>query len=332
MSVFGFNRIRKYLSTPGHTDGVFRNLTSSLDDAEWIVKLYYAASVYFTAQLLTSVDDIAKRTDAWDFLWPLAWLEGRNIDFSLQLLSVACFLSSLIAFQFYRNIVARIIFSVLFLVVATVPNSLGGINHPYHAWMWVGFVFIFLPDGNIGQLDRGGKLAYLTVIRMAQAMFLLTYSMSGAWKVYFGTIDALAGRTGNFSPQALSWTLADRVLQTGTDPLFADVLIRNYWLAWPMFLLLIYIQVVSIAISFRPRLHLVWGYLLIGFHLGTWLLMKIMFSEQVLLLIILLVLSPQRRALSNPVEALRDLPMVGWAFRRHRNLRAHLGVTSRFRT
>ena len=159
-------------------------------------------------------------------------------------------------------------------------------------------------------------MSYLTSIRAAQALLLLFYSMTGCWKLLFGVIDAAGGRIGNFSPEALPLTLANRILQTGTDPLLADVVIDNVWLAWPMFLGLIYIQVVSLAIAFRPRLHVLWAYLQIGFHLGTWLLMQIVFAEHILLLILLLVLSPQRLAFRSLVEALGDLPLLGWISRR----------------
>ncbi|MGE3972347.1 MAG: hypothetical protein AB7E78_13450, partial [Porticoccaceae bacterium] len=89
----------------------------------------------------------------------------------------------------------------------------------------------------------------------------------------------------------------------------------------PIFLALIYIQVVSVIVAFRPRLHLVWGYLQIGFHLGTWLLMEIIFNEHILLLLILLVLSPQRPAFRRFSEFLEDLPFLGRVWSRPRTLR-----------
>ena len=309
-----FRQLRRTVVKPTGAKELFRGVTDSVAAAEWCVKLYYAASVYVAARLLSVADSAVMQVDNWDLLWPLAWLEGSHFGYILRLLSVACFLSSLVAFQFHRHLAARVAFLVLFFLVATVPNSLGGINHPYHAWIWVGFALLFLPDGNPETFDRSNKLSYLTIIRLAQAMFLLTYSMSGLWKVFYGTVDALSGRAGNFSPPALTWTLADRILQTGSDPLLADVLIRNTWLAWPAFVMVIYIQVVSVIVAFRPSLHVSWGYLLIGFHFGTWVLMQIMFSEQVLLLLILFVLSPLRTSPGVTWRALAQLPVVGRLF------------------
>ncbi|MDX8513514.1 hypothetical protein [Mesorhizobium captivum] len=305
-------RLRKFFNRPAYEHNVFTSMSASVCDAEFVVKLYYAVSIYLSCKLLINVDELAQPGVAWDFLWPLAWLSD-NAERSLRIMAVLCFLASLAAFQFYRHAVARACFAGIFLLVATVPNSLGGINHPYHAWFLVGFLFIFLPDGRPADMNRAGKLSYLTVIRAAQSLFLLFYTMTGTWKLFFGTASLAAGQFGNFSPEALPQTLANRILQTGTDPLLADFIINNAWLAWPMFLCVIYIQVVSLAVAFRPRLHVLWGYFQIAFHLGTWLLMQIMFSEHVLLLAILLVLSPQRTPFR--LAALGDLPLLGWLFR-----------------
>lgn len=317
-----FRVIRKSVYGPCYSRGsVFRSLTQSVTNAEWLVKLYYAASVYLSARIIPDTRATVLSTGDWDFLWPLSWVERFDVGFTLSLISIACFLSSLLAFQFHRSILARALFSMLFLLAATVTNSLGGINHPYHSWFWVSVVFIFLPSGNVANFGRSERMSYLTVIRLAQALFLLFYTMTGTWKVVYGVIAAVSGQAGNFSPDALSLTLANRSLQTGTEPLLAPLFIDNPLLAWPIFLALIYIQVVSVIVAFRPRLHLVWGYLQIGFHLGTWLLMEIIFNEHILLLLILLVLSPQSSAFRRLSESLEDLPIVGWVWSRARTPR-----------
>ncbi len=305
---------RRAICADYYSETPFFDLSAQVKDTEWIVIIYYAASIYISAGFIGQINRIVQVTNSWDFLWPLVWVEGLNIPLVLELLSIACFLSSLLALQFRRHLAARGLFSFVFLLAATVTNSLGGINHPYHAWFWVSLVLLFLPNGNPEKFGRASKLSYCTVILAAQALFLLFYSMSGAWKILIGLIDLSNGQPGNFSPGALSWTLANRILQTGTDPILANLFIHNLWLAWPLFIATMYFQLVSVVVAFRPRLHVLWGYLLISFHLGTWLLMEIIFTQHVLLLIILLVLSPQRRAFGSLGGALRDLPFLGPVF------------------
>ena len=126
-------------------------------------------------------------------------------------------------------------------------------------------------------------MSYLTVVRTAKVLFFTFYSLSGFWKGGTdGVQDLFAGLEGNFAPRGFALQLADRIVQTNTTPLLADIAIRNYWLGWPAFLVLIYAQFFALVAVFRPRLHVLWGYLIIGFHVGTGLLMDIFFQQHVM--------------------------------------------------
>ncbi|MEX0923393.1 MAG: hypothetical protein WD489_03665 [Rhodovibrionaceae bacterium] len=252
----------------------------------------------------------------WDFLWPLVWVSPSGAADTLRWLSVACFLSSLLALHFSNKRSFRLFFILLFLPACTIPNSLGGINHPYHAWFWIGVCFVFLPDVKRGEISRHIEMSYLLVISTCQALLLFFYSLAGFWKLVYGLQGLFAGYEGNFSPRGLALTLADRMLQTGTDPLLANFFIVNYWLSWPMFIGVIYIQFVAVLVAFRPRLHALWGYLLIFFHLGTYLLMEIGFSQHVLFLALLFVMSPFRPMQWSLPQVIGDLPIVGLVYRR----------------
>ena len=158
---------RRAICADYYSETPFFDLSAQVKDTEWIVIIYYAASIYISAGLINQINGIAQATNSWDFLWPLVWVEGLNIPLVLELLSIACFLSSLLALQFRRHLAARGLFSFVFLLAATVTNSLGGINHPYHAWFWVSLVLLFLPNGNPKKAGRASKLSYCTVTRRA---------------------------------------------------------------------------------------------------------------------------------------------------------------------
>ena len=127
---------------------------------------------------------------------------------------------------------------------------------------------------------------------------------AGIWAVF-------KGEDGAFSLQGLTYTLADRMVQTDTDPLLANFFIENYVLAWLAYLAVMYIQFTAIAVAVRPRLHRIWGSLLIMFHLSTWLLMEIIFKEHVLLLVMFFVFSPFRPIEYDLRKILADLPILG---------------------
>lgn len=276
-----------------------------------IVTAYYAASVFICAGLIGRVHGMTMEIDEWHFLWPLAWAADLNFDLVAELLTLATLVTALVALQFRHRYFPRFAFAALFLLSATIVNSAGGINHPYHAWFWVGAVFAFLPEGRIETMGRAQRLSYLTTFLTAQLLFMLFYTMAGLWKVVFGARSALAGQPGNFSFEALSWTIADRTLQTGTTPLLADLIISYPIIAWPGFVAVMYIQLFALHIVFRPRLVVIWGYGLIAFHIGTWLLMEIIFVQHVFLLVLLMVLSPMAPRTTHWRAVVSDLPLIG---------------------
>lgn len=309
-------RIRGVFASAQPEDRPFDRVTWSFAQARVIVKFYYLVSIYFSAAAIPELHQTALSSDSWDFVWPVAWLSHVDIPRAVDWITFAWLSLSLLAFQFPGSRIVRILFAAALLQVAGVSNSLGGINHGYHAWLWIGVILVLLPSVPMAaEPSRSLKMAYLRVISACQAYLLMIYSLAGLWKLAGGLQAIRNGTQGNFSPEGLSLTLADRILQTGTTPLLADMVIDRLWLSQPMFLGLIYIQFVAIAIVVRPRLHMAWGYFIIAFHIGTWLLMEILFIQHVVLLALFLVYSPFRLARWSLRDALADLPLLGWLAR-----------------
>ena len=294
------------------SDPVFGRIDLQFCRAQYLVRFYYLASVFISYLMIPEIHSIAKESAAWDFLWPVAWLSAFKASDIVEWISVASLAASMLAFQFPANRLSRVLFAVLFLLTVAIENSQGAMDHAYHAWLWIGICFVFLPRlRSTGALPRVVKMAYLTVIASTQTLILLFYSIAGFWKVFQGLKPLLQGTEGNFAPRGLALQLADRMLTTGTSPLLGDFAVANYWLIWPMFLFLIYVQLVAVLVALRPRLHIAWGYILIIFHIGTWLLMEIEFPEHVLLLGLLFVMSPFRPRQWNFRDVLSDLPGFG---------------------
>lgn len=312
-----FRGARRFLaSVVPNGESAFRRIDPEFWQARYCVKFYYLVSAYLAYNLMPTLHRLTEGSDAWEPLWPVMWLPELTVS-AAGWLALAFLLSSLLAFQFDSYRPARALFAVLFVCVAAVPNSFGGINHGFHAWLWIGIVLVALPDiRGLAETRRVQKMAYLATISMAQFLLLSFYSLSGLWKFSFGVTSLLAGEEGNFSPRGLALQLAHRMSQTGTSPLLADFFIDNYWLSWPMFLGLIYLQLVAVFIALRPRLHMIWGYALVGFHTGTWLLMEIPFPNHVLFLLLFFVMSPFRPRHWTVRDVVGDLPILGLVFRR----------------
>ena len=293
-------------------DPVFGRVDVQFRRAQHLVRFYYLASAFISYSLMPHLNALANRSAEWDFLWPIAWLSVFDGVQVIQWLAVALLLASFLAFQFPAYRAIRFGYAILCLFVVASANSQGSINHGFHLWLWIGICLVFLPYvPTVGTAPRSAKMTYLSVIVAVQALILFFYTLAGFWKFLAGLASLLRGVEGNFSPRGLALQLADRMLQTGTSPLLADVAIANYWLSWPMFLALIYIQMVAVLIVLRPRLHIIWGYFLIAFHIGTWLLMEIAFPHHVLFLGLLFVMSPFRPQQWTIREVLSDLPVFG---------------------
>ena len=324
-------RFRQYVGWSFPSHGGFQSIADKVLQAERIIIVYYAASIYMSAALVIEIGALTRDTaqGAWDFLWPLVWVDYFDANLVLELLSILTLIGALAALQFRRYRLVRLVFALLFFLTATSVNSTGGINHPYHAWLMTGFVFVLLPDGRIEEFSRASRMSYLTVLLTAQAMFMLTYTMAGLWKVVLGAVAFLADIPGNFSSMALSWTIANRSLQTGTSPLLADFVVLNPLVVWPGFLAVMYVQVFALVATFRPRLHVLWAYALISFHIGTWLTMEIIFIQHALLLTILFVMSPFAPRNEEMSKLIRDLPLEKVPFLITERMRQQVALKAR---
>ena len=306
--------VRRFIRSSHAGDFRHGDVSNNFDRARKVVRFYYVCSVYLCANLLDRNDKDLQQVTDWDLLWPLLWVDVANIDVQMKLIGAAAFVFSLMAVLFTGSMVVRLLFSGFFLLSATLTNSYAGINHPYHAWFWISFVFVFLPSHAHAVSDhnvRTRKMSYLTVLVAAQAMLLYFYTLSGTWKIIHGIGAINEGLDGIFSLGGLSHNLANRVLQTNSTPLLAEFAIENFAVSWLGVMAVLYIQFTAVIAAFRPRLHLWWGLTIVMFHFGTWLLMGIVFSAHVLLLLLLFVISPFRPAVFDPGKTVLDLPVIG---------------------
>ncbi len=294
----------------------FAGLTRAYDIACQNVRYFYLASTLYVWLFIPTLHNSVIHNPPLEHAWPLIWAKGLPILVVVDVISIACATFAALAFWKPANVLWRAGFSLTLLMCAAVPVSLGGVNHGYHEWIWISFILIFLPAQSGIQPDRAAKLSYCLTFGAAQGLILLFYTMAGSWKALYGFAALFRGEPGNFSPDALGWTLADRMAQTNTEPLLGPFLVEYSILAWPMFVGLIFVQLVAIAVAFRPSLHALWGWILIAFHTGTFLMMEIAFPTHIAILLFLLVASPFQRGPMLSWETLHHLPVIGGIFKR----------------
>jgi hypothetical protein len=305
----------------------FARVEMHFQRAKLLVRSYYLLSIYFAAATIPDLHATALSAGDWLLLWPVRWLDPSSALAAADVFALVWLLSSLAAFSWPGSRTCRLISAAALVEVAALANSLGGINHAFHAWLWTGVLLVFLPK-MAHCPTRAARMAYLSVIAGCQTLLLAYYTMAGFQKFGAGGGAMWHGFAGNFSADSLLATVADRMLQTGTTPPLAHALLDNPWVAPLLFLPIIFIQVMAVLAAFRPRIQQAWGLAIIAFHVGTWLLMEILFVQHVALLALFLLASPFAPARFDPVATIGDIPVIGpliaWPLRRRSRLEAEL--------
>lgn len=295
------------------SNAIFARLGSRTAAAEKLVQMFYLVVLLRAAQLKASTHAIAVTRPEFGDVWPLAWAADLPQLIVADVLTLSLLAAAFFAFLSPRLLIWRLGVPLFLLPVMAVPASLGAVHHGDHMMFWIAVVFVFLPNSTETRL---GKLNYCLTFAGAQGLILSFYTLAGFWKTASGLRAIVEGEAGNFAPSGLAATLADRTLQTGTEPLLAHVMIENIWLSWPLFLGLIYLQLVAVAIAFRPSLHAIWGIVFVGFHIGTFVLMEIAFPMHIVFAALMLVCSPFLDGRRLELSALGHLPIFGGIVRK----------------
>ena len=285
---------------------------TTFDAAQTLVRLFYAATLYLVTTNIRSWKHWA-RYETLDPVWPLAWVSLTGVPTAVHLVMTATY-ATLIAVALVPHLrVLRVAVFVALMAYVALEYSFGRVGHGWYACLNIAFMFILLPRTTS---DRGaGAVAmrqrYLLVVWAGLASLLLPYSLAGFWKVFYGIAQWSNGETHSFSPSAFAIQIAGKLAKSGTTGAAGPFLIEHPALGWLPYLGVIYIECASFIVAFRPDLHRVWGVFLIAFHIASYLTMDILFSKNVLFLVLFCVASPFAPQVVSWPLVVRALPGVG---------------------
>jgi hypothetical protein len=276
-----------------------------------VVRAFYLLTLLWVIQGINGWNRLLD-SDVIHPAWPASWIDSRDPRFGVGLVLGAVLLAAIWAAVAPQQRLARIALAVTFLQYMAVLNGFGKIVHNLHGSVYIAFVLILLParpwerDTTVGSRQR-----FLTVVWSAQSMVLFAYGMTGLWKIVYCAYDIInPARVTMLSLDGFSVLLATRVAITDQNPVLADFVIDRPWLGWLFYVGTIYLEAGSLLVIFRPRLHRLWGFGLLSFHLGTQLTMDFTFPQNIALLALFLVLSPQTVEPAPARDVLGDLPVV----------------------
>jgi len=296
---------------------LFEKQRDAFETARVVVRCYYAALFYFAVRALGGWPGYLDR-EASDPLWPLCWLRYLpEPAWGVHLIMLVFLTGTVAAAGRPGARWARIPAFVGVLLYVAFQNSFGKIGHSMHLWVITAFLLVFLPAGWLGTepCDRVRRQKTLLAFWSCQALILLTYSMAGLGKVLGGVQQFLDGQVHAFAREAMAAHVAARLMETNSRSVLGPWFIEHPLVGWFTMWAAIYLQLCAFWVAFRPRLHRVWAWGLILFHVGTDLTMTVGFSTQVLLVGLFLFVSPFQPADSSWRALVRDLPILGAGFR-----------------
>ncbi len=291
------SRLRRFLAapTPGPArENVFAAQARRFTVAQGLVRAFYAFLLYTAVGQFSDLPNLLNHP-APAPLWPIAWLLQASAGTGIRLL---------VAFYLATNIVgvfvvpwraSRVLVFLGLLEYVALKNSLPKIGHSLHLLLYVSAIFILLPAGwdrPAPQTDRRRRQETLLVFWLAQAVVLMSYTMSGAAKVAAALYQLVTGQPNAFFPGGLSAIVAQRLLETRATSFFGAWIVRHPFLTWPAFPAAIYLELFALLVAFRPALARPWTVLLILFHVGTYFTMTISFPQSCFLLAIFFLASP----------------------------------------
>ncbi len=281
------------------------------DRAVLLVRVFYVAAAVMVAREAATWPLILA-SDAIDPQWPAVWIEpfaaATGVKIVLTLYTVVAAVVLLVPGRWP----ARAAYSLALLQYMAVVNGFGRINHVHHAWFLISVVLVAMPDRALrGDRTPAVRNRALSVFWVAQLLLMASYSLSGAWKVAFGSVGLLTSRRSVFEPDALASIVAHNLGGEDKSTVLGAVIHDAPTLGWLLFLGTMLVELGALVALFRPRLHRLWGAALVLFHLGTQLVLEIAFVEQAFLVGLLVVCSPAAPDRVTWREVVSDLPGAG---------------------
>lgn len=245
-----------------------------------------------------------------DPLWPLFWLQWLPLSYEeLTVLLRGGFLIAALAGMFmHRYFLSRFLICIMLWQAHALDSSFGQINHSWYLIVYATFLFLFLPKETQTKEERR---KYLLTIWATQALVMLAYTMAGAAKIVGSFNQFLAGQLHGFAPDAFAYQIAAWLPKLQEKALLGPFIVEHPLLGWPFYVGLQLLQFFALWTMIRPSLQRVWAFLLLLFHVGTYLTMGIVFNPLPVLLILLFFHSPFTPKNVTLRHIILDLPVIG---------------------
>lgn len=281
-------KLSRYLCWAGHNfQESARLLAESVLSASVRIRIFYVFLAFYAVSHIHEFH-IYKDVTELETLWPVFWLNfmGDSTASAIRGLMAFSLVGSLLGAVFCQFRIFRIVAFLALIQYMGLKYSFGKTGHSMHLWLIIAFLFLFLPKDwqKVKELSKQYRYKILLLFKTAQAMILCTYGMAGLGKLGGVIYQMILGQSHAFSPDALELHVADRLLQTSSNPVLGPWLIENTALNFILMPCAIFIQLFSFVIIFNPKWQKYWAGMLMGTHVFNSLVFGINFHPSVFLL------------------------------------------------
>lgn len=301
---------------PGCGSSLSTSRTTVALDSYFIVRAFYIINLAIVFDFIVRIAKYKTRDLPLQPIWPVYWVKLFEAEHVVFFISCILIFSSILAVWRFDYRFPRILVFLSLLIFTAYVNSFGSANHYSYFPLWVSFIFIFAPGHGVKfqDLPLNRQYMYAMVVFSAQALIGLFYTMSGFFKAQAGVFPP-DGVVSSFDPSALPRMVIGRWAETGSVSVFSEFFVANIGASWPIYLMVIYLELFFFVAVFRPQLHRLFGLCITVFHFGVWLVMAVPFRFQPVIVALLFIFSPSaQRGQYSVIEVLRQLPLANLIF------------------
>ncbi len=289
----------------------FQLLERHFSQSKTSIQVFYGLLLFSSIPMIRLWDKVSEAGQ----LFPPTWFGFLNSwpPFALSALVVITPLVLTLTFFFPGKQSLRLFAFVSFLLCFAYKCSFNSNYHGEMILLYTSFAFALIPSWSIDkQSSRQQQHKHLHFYWFGLLLFLLPYTLSGLWKLFWGMgFQLLYADMSFWNIESMANMISNYVIRTGNPAPFSDFLIQNYWLGYPVLLLGSLWEVFAILPLFRPSHWRLTAIALFLLHLLSVYIFEIEFQYQIAAALFFIWTVPLQKDNTSCKDLILDFPILG---------------------
>jgi len=226
-----------------------------------------------------------------DPLWPMLLFKSVPPMYIALICQICLIAGFVLLTRFYNNRILKVFVFLIYFLYLAFLNSFGKINHGHHLALMMLFCFMLMPSNKVAHYKEKTVLIFAS----AQFFLLLSYSLTGFWKLFWGVIEFFTKDVSLFSPLSFRNILIEQ-FQLTNPPFLGAWFLEHYYVGFIFYIAIVLVELFAVYAFFKSNLHNIWGILLIGMHLGIHFVLNVNMYPAIMAIGLLLLMSPFQKS------------------------------------